>query len=69
MWYAKGKCIGIRAKFGMKNKVMSFGGAWCTKAVDEMKVIAKEIAADLHNGMSVPDAKAKGNRLAGIVQS
>ena len=66
MWYVKGKCIGIRAKFGRKNQVMSFGGVRCTKTVHEMKVIAKEIVADLHNGMSVPDAKAKGNRLAGM---
>ena len=66
MWYAKQKTIGIRAKFGRKNQVFSFGGMRCTKTEAEMKTIAKTIVADLHNGMSVVDAKQKGMRLAGL---
>ena len=63
-WYKKGTTIGIRAKFGKKNQVLSFGGTWVTKSEAQMKEIAKGIIKDLHGGMSYADAKAKGNRLA-----
>lgn len=66
MWYAKSKCIGIRAKFGAKNQVLSFGGTHCTKTEAEMRAIAKTIVADLHDGMAIIDARQKGKRLAGV---
>ena len=56
--------IGIRAKFGAKNQVLSFGGTKCTKTKDEMRSIADVIVADLKGGMSVEDAKNKGTALA-----
>ena len=39
MWYKKTKCIGIRAKTGLKNQVTSFGG----KSVEKSKVQMKRI--------------------------
>ena len=58
--------IGIRAKFGAKNQVMQFGSKKCTKTEAEMRAIAATVIADLHEGMSVANAKSKANLAAGI---
>jgi hypothetical protein len=58
--------IGIKAKFGAKNLILSFGSTRCTKTSEEMWKIGAVIVADLHAGMSVSDAKKKGTRLAGL---
>ena len=67
MYYSKCKTIGLRAKFGACNQVLSFGGTRCTRTEVQMKEIAKKIVADLHAGMSVAAAKRKGNVLAGLI--
>ena len=64
MWYKNSHQIGIKAKFGAKQQVLSFGGMACTKTKKQMQDIGKEIIKDLNGGMSYKDAKAKGNRLA-----
>ena len=64
MWYKSSTSIGIRAKFGAKGQVLSFGGTRCTKSKHTMKTFAKEIVADLQAGMSPEDAKKKGMKFA-----
>ena len=58
--------IGIRAKFGLKAQVLSFGGKLCTKSKAEMLVIGEELVADLQAGMSCVDAKKKGMTKCGL---
>ena len=60
--------IGIRAKFGARKQVLSFGSTRCTKTEKEMREIAAVVVADLHTGMSLKTAKKKGNRLAGLAK-
>jgi len=64
MWYKRDKTIAIRAKFGAKQQVLSFGGKACTKDHEEMRGFAKVVVADLHAGMSIADAKNKGKGFA-----
>ena len=64
MYYKKDRSIGIRAKFGACNTVLSFGGSKCTKTEKELRDIAKQIVSLLHNGVSVPEAKKRGVELA-----
>ena len=58
--------IGIRAKFGLKAQVLSFGSKRCTKSKAEMLVIGKELVSDLQAGMSCVDAKKKGMTKCGL---
>ena len=60
--------IGIRAKFGARKQVLSFGSTTCTKTEKEMREIAAVVVADLHTGTSIKTAKKKGNRLAGLAK-
>ena len=52
-YYGKGNknSIGIKAKFGAKGQILSFGSTRCTKTAKEMTEIARVIVADLHSGM------------------
>jgi len=65
--YYKNNSIGLRAKFGAKSQVLSFGGMRCTRTEAQMRQIAQKIIADLHAGMNYAAAKRKGNLLAGMV--
>ena len=60
----KNNSIGIRAKFGEKNQVLSFGGTHCGKSSERLRAIAAEIVRDLQLGQSIPVCRAKGNLLA-----
>ena len=60
--------IGIRAKFGARKQVLSFGSTRCTKTEKEMREIAAVVVADLHTGTSLKTANKKGNRLAGLAK-
>lgn len=68
MLYNKGgkNTIGIRAKFGQKKQVLSFGSTKCTKSEAEMRAIAKVVVDDLNKGESLQTCKDKGNMLAGV---
>ena len=68
MLYNKGgkNTIGIRAKFGEKKQVLSFGSTKCTKSEAEMRAIAKVVVDDLNKGESLQTCKDKGNMLAGV---
>ena len=68
MLYNKGgkNTIGIRAKFGEKKQVLSFGSTKCTKSEAEMRAIAKVVVDDLNKGESLQTCKDKGNMLAGL---
>ena len=60
----KNNSIGIRAKFGGHNQVLSFGGLYCGKSSQRLRAIGAEIVRDLQLGNSIPVCKAKGNLLA-----
>ena len=60
----KNNSIGIRAKFGEHNQVLSFGGLYCGKSSQRLRAIGAEIVRDLQLGHSIPVCKAKGNLLA-----
>ena len=63
----KGKnTIGIRAKFGKKNQVLSFGSTKCTKSAAEMRSIAATVIAALHEGINVNEAKITAMRACGL---
>ena len=64
MWYKKGSQCAIRAKFGIKAQVLSFGGMRTTKTKKQMKDYAKILVADLHAGESVANTKRKGQAFA-----
>ena len=63
-YYKNHNSIGIKAKFGACNQVFSFGGTKCTKTEEQLRAIAAQIVADLHEGVSEADAKKKGVELA-----
>ena len=62
--YYKNNSIGVRAKFGLKNQLFCFGGQHCGKTKEQLRAIAVAIVRDLHRGVSVADAKIRGNELA-----
>ena len=63
----KGKnTIGIRARFGKKNQVLSFGSTRCTKSAAEMRSIARECVASLQEGISANEAKLTAMRACGL---
>jgi hypothetical protein len=64
MWYKKGKSCAIRAKFGTKATVLSFGGMHILKTKEQMKDYAQILVADLHAGESVADTRRKGQAFA-----
>ena len=64
MWYKKGSQCAIRAKFGIKATVLSFGGMRTLKTKKQMKDYAKILVADLHAGESVANTKRKGQAFA-----
>ena len=64
MWYKKGSQCAIRAKFGIKATVLSFGGMRTPKTKKQMKDYAKILVADLHAGESVANTKRKGQAFA-----
>ena len=64
MWYKKGSQCAIRAKFGSKAQVLSFGGMRTPKTKRQMKDYAKILVADLHAGESVANTKRKGQAFA-----
>lgn len=64
MWYKKGLSCAIRAKFGIKATVLSFGGMRTPKTKKQMKDYAKILVADLHAGESVANTKRKGQAFA-----
>ena len=64
MWYKKRLSCAIRAKFGIKATVLSFGGMMTLKTKKQMKDYAKILVADLHAGESVANTKRKGQAFA-----
>ena len=63
----KGKnTIGIRARYGKKNQVLSFGSTRCTKSAAEMRSIARECIASLQEGISAHEAKRTAMRACGL---
>ena len=64
MYYKNNNAIGIRAKTGLKNQVLAFGGMGCTKGEVALKAVGRTVANMLDNGISTSDAKAEGQRLA-----
>ena len=63
----KGKnTIGIRARYGKKNQVLSFGSTRCTKSAAEMRSIARECIASLQEGISAHEAKLTAMRACGL---
>ena len=63
MWYKKQKCIGIRAKTGLKNQVLGVGGKSIEKTKVEMKSIGLHVCQMLEEGSSTFQAKKDGERL------
>lgn len=63
MYYKNGHQIGIRAKKGMKNQVLSFGSTSCGKTKEEMKAIGLKVVAMLDNGCTFQEGKDEGLRL------
>ena len=63
MWYKNSNSIGIRAKTGKCNQVLSFGGKSCEKDKEEMKDIGWQICPMLEKGSSASEAKKKVERL------
>lgn len=66
MYYKKGKCIGIRAKTGLCNQVMSFGGTAVTKDKAELKAIGAKVCLLLEEGRTVDEGKREANRLLAL---
>ena len=64
MWYKKGLSCAIRAKFGIKATVLSFGGMRTLKTKKQMKDYGEILVADLHAGESVANTKRKGQAFA-----
>ena len=64
MWYKNNKTIGIRAKWGAKPQVLSFGGSKCKRTEALMREHAKVIIQDLASGISVASCKQKGRDFA-----
>ena len=64
MWYKRDRTCAIRAKFGAKGQLLSFGGKRCTKTEKEMRDFAAILMADLHAGVSVADCRKKGKDFA-----
>jgi len=64
MWYKRDGTCAIRAKFGTKGQLLSFGGKKCTKTEKEMRDFAAILVADLHAGVSVADCRKKGKNFA-----
>ena len=64
MWYKKGSQCAIRAKFGIKATVLSFGGMRTLKTKKQMKDYGEILVADLHAGESVANTKRKGQAFA-----
>ena len=65
MYYKSHNAIGIRAKFGKKNQVLSFGSG-SNKDKDALKAIGKKVVDLLDGGMGVAAAKKEGDRLANL---
>ena len=64
MWYKRDRTCAIRAKFGAKGQLLSFGGKGCTKTEKEMRDFAAILVAALHAGVSVANCKKKGKNFA-----
>ena len=64
MWYKRDLTCAIRARFGTKGQLLSFGGKRCPKTEKEMKDFAAILVADLHAGVSVADCRKKGKTFA-----
>jgi len=62
-WKKGENTLAIRAKFGSKGTVLSFGGSWQTKSKEEMMAIGKILVKDLKEGKSAAECKVKGNQL------
>ena len=61
LWYKNSKCCGIKAKFGMKTQVLSFGGKKSLKTEQEMRDFAQTVLVpDLHAGATIAETKQKG---------
>ena len=61
LWYKNSKCCGIRAKFGIKTQVLSFGGKKSLKTEQEMRDFAQTVLVpDLHAGATIAETKQKG---------
>ena len=63
MWYKNQKCIGIRAKTGKKNQVLSFGSKALEKSKVEMKCIGYQVCQMLETGSSLVEAKKEAERM------
>ena len=64
MWYKRDLTCAIRAKFGTKGQLLSFGGKRSPKTEKELRDFAAILVADLHAGVSVADCKKKGKDFA-----
>ena len=64
MWYKRDMTCAIRARFGMKGQLLSFGGKRSPKTEQEMRDFAAILVADLHAGVSVADCIQKGKTFA-----
>ena len=60
----QGLSCAIRAKFGIKATVLSFGGMRTLKTKKQMKDYGWILVADLHAGESIADNKRKGQAFA-----
>ena len=63
MWYKNQKCIGIRAKTGKMNQVLSFGSKALEKSKVEMKCIGYQVCQMLETGTSLVEAKKEAERM------
>ena len=65
MFYKNSHSIGVRAKFGKKNQVFSFGGTSAkAKSKEQMLAIGDKVLDMLKNGLSYEEAKIEGQKLS-----
>jgi hypothetical protein len=65
LYYKNDNTIGIRAKFGAKNQLFSFGGKRSGKSQEQLREIAKEVLDLLETGASSEAARTRARQLAG----
>ncbi len=65
LYYKSNNSIGIRAKFGEKNQLFSFGGKRAEKSQAQLREIAKEVVDLLKTGASSEAARTRARQLAG----
>jgi len=67
MYYKNNHFIGIRAKTGQKNQVLSFGGKAATsKTKDQMVEIGRKVSLFMDEGRSTEEAKEKASTMLAL---